>query len=69
MLVNDELRVGLARIVKRADKVVVEDPYVKEEFILVTDAPLNVEPVLPAHVPVRLAECVYLDLGAPIVVS
>ncbi len=69
MLVNDELRVGLARIVRRADRVMVEDPYVKEEFILVTDAPLNVEPVLPAHVPVRLAECVYLDLGAPIVVS
>ena len=69
MLVSDELRVGLARVAKHADRVVVEDPYIKEEFILATDAPINVEPVLPAHVPVRLAECIYLDLGTPIVVS
>lgn len=69
MLVSDELRVGLARVAKHAGRVVVEDPYVKEEFTLVTDVPINVEPVLPAHVPVRLAECIYLDLGTPIVVS
>jgi len=69
MLVNGELRVGLARIVKDTGKVLVEDPYVRDEFILVDNVPLSVEPVLPAHVPVRLAECVYLDIGEPIIVS
>ncbi len=69
MLVNNELRVGLARVMRRVGRVLVEDPYVKEEFVLVDDIPIGVEPTLPAHVPVRLAECVYLDLGTPVVVS
>lgn len=69
MLVNNELKVGYARVRKEAGKVVVEDPYTREEFILVSDIPIKAEPALPVHVPVRLAECIYLELRSPIIVS
>ncbi|GEM_PF-3265852 len=69
MLVNNELKVGYARVQKKARKVIVEDPYTREEFVLVSDIPIKVEPTLPVHVPVRLAECIYLELQSPIIVS
>ena len=69
MLVSSELRVGHAIIRRQAEKVTVSDPYTKEEFILVSEIPIKAEPALPIHVPVRLAECIYLELKDPLIVS
>jgi len=69
MLVSNELKVGYARVRKDAKKVTVKDLYISEEFALVSDIPIKAEPALPVHVPVRLAECIYLELRSPIIVS